>query len=662
MKSDLLSKSSFIRGLQCHKSLYLHKYRPELRDETTKEKQKLFETGHEIGILARGLFPGGVEVPFEGLAITEQIEHTNTLLRQGKEILYEPAFQYNNVFVKVDILYKSADGWEIYEVKGSTSVKDVYINDVAVQYYVLSGLGLTISKAYVVHINRYYVRHGGIEITEYFKKVDVTSSTRDKQSYVNQEIARQKIVLAGNMPVTDIGSYCDNPYECDFKGHCWSHVTENSVFELRGHKAKIFSFYCAGHRSMFDVPEGSLFEKQMFQVYAHQNQKVLFEADEVSHFLKSLWYPLYFLDFETFMPAIPRFEGTHPYQAIPFQYSLHYLGKKHGCLKHREYLFCQNADPREELIRTLVDHIPDNACVLAYNKTFEESVLRNLTFQFPIFKNKIDSIISNLKDLMDPFRRMSVYSWKQRGSYSLKNVLAAIEPCLSYDHMAIQNGHMATSAYSVIIKSDDPDEIQRIKQALLDYCQLDTLAMVRIYNELCDGFSQNERFDHMEILENRAMRDELEKMEARYKGYSEENTLLLYGLDDAASDLFDTLTEELKIDIYDVANATDLIAVPSFMAVINPQILSEDDIALLFQWLELLNEVQANPRMPIYFTSRPSFELPDRSDSFRIIIIDDLNEKYADYFRVEIKNSKNRLLFKNDDLVKTQAVILTMQA
>lgn len=404
-KKYYLSKTLFMKGLQCHKSLYLHKYMPELEDKITEEKEYLFNIGYEVGALAQGLFPDGIEVPYEGLSHSEQIAMTQSLIRNGRSTIYEAAFFYDGIFIKADILHKGCNGWDMYEVKASSSVKAYHINDVSLQYYVLSGSGLPISRAFVVHIDTDYVRHGDIEIDKLFNTVDLTETAKAKESFIRQEIQKQRRMLSGDEPVIDIGPYCDDPFECDFMDHCWAHIPKDSIFDLRGCMDTKFFLYKQGILSMYDVPPDLLSVDQFCQVEANINKQFYYNHDAVRTFIASLWYPMYFLDFETFWPAVPPFDGTRPYRQIPFQYSLHYIEHERGDLKHHEYLAVQNRDHRKDLAEKLISEIPDDACILVYNKSFERLILRNLASWFPEYAEKIETIIGNIRDLMDPFRR-----------------------------------------------------------------------------------------------------------------------------------------------------------------------------------------------------------------------------------------------------------------
>ncbi|HEC99001.1 MAG TPA: DUF2779 domain-containing protein [Proteobacteria bacterium] len=483
-ESIYLSKSLFIRGLQCRKSLYLHKFHPELRDEVSEAQEAMFQSGREVGTYARRPFPGGIEVPYEDLSLEEQLNLTGEKIKRGARILYEPAFSYDNVFVKTDILRKARQGWELYEVKGSTGQKEVYLDDIAVQYYVLKGAGIRISKASVVYLNKQYVRNGDIDPSALFVIEDVTQ-TVDRQRFVADEIADMRKALGKRVPDIDIGKHCTHPYDCDFYGHCWQHIPEYSIFNLDGRgRVKPFDLYRQGIVDLRDAPKEILSKKQNIQLESFLQKNEYVNKVALKQFLDSLWYPLYFLDFETFSCAIPAFSGTRPYQNIPHQYSLHYLKRKGARLGHREFLAEPNIDPREELAGNLVSEIPDNACVLAYHASFEIGVLKDLAASYPRYRKKLQRIVENVRDLEVPFRKKAVYHWKMNGSSSQKYVLPALVPQLSYEGMEIGNGGMAVQAYFRMCESQDQSEIEAIRKALLDYCKLDTLGMVRILERL----------------------------------------------------------------------------------------------------------------------------------------------------------------------------------
>ena len=331
-----LSKSLFVRGIQCHKSLYLQKYRPELKDKVSEETQRRFDIGNDAGSLAQQLFPGGVIVPYEGLSHSEQRSMTQTLIEQGTDTVYEAAFSHNGVFVKADILHRGNSGWEIYEVKSSASVKDYHKDDASVQHYVISGTGLPVKKVSLVHINPEYVRHCEIDVHNLFIIEDITETVQGKESFIAEELQKQQTMLKGDAPVIDIGPNCDDPFTCDFHGYCWSHIPSPSVFDYMDKgKQNGFALYQQGIVKMEDASPDSLGWRQKLQLDGVLHQKNHIDTEAVRSFIESLRYPLCFMDFETtYMVPIPMYDGTRPYQQVPFQYSLHVMREPGGEFVH----------------------------------------------------------------------------------------------------------------------------------------------------------------------------------------------------------------------------------------------------------------------------------------------------------------------------------------
>jgi len=480
-----LSKTLYIKGLQCHKCLHLNKYHPELKDEISPRQQAIFDSGTEVGLLAQQLFSGGIEVPYEGLGYSEQLNMTKEEIEKGTENIYEAAFSFEGIFLKVDILHKGKDGWEIYEVKSSNEMKDVYCDDVSVQYYVLNGCGLDVSKVFLVHLNREYVRQGDIEIDELFVAEDLTETALEKQNFVKNEVRKMKEMLKGDEPDIDIGSHCKKPYTCDYFNYCRRHIPENSVFSLAGNGPDQYELYNQGIIRLKDVPLNILPRTQQIQLEGYLYKRNVFDRAAVEDFMDTLWYPMSFLDFETnFTVPVPIFDGMRPYQQIPFQYSLHVQDKENGELKHFEYLGPAGKDPRREFIETLIRDIPVTSSVLVYNMTFEKGRLEELKQSFPEYEDKIQNIISNMRDLMSPFRSKHIYFHQMNGSFSIKKVLPVLVPELSYENMDISEGGMASDAWLMMQNMKDPKEIERTRKALLEYCKLDTLAMVKILEKI----------------------------------------------------------------------------------------------------------------------------------------------------------------------------------
>lgn len=488
--SHSLSKTLFIRGCQCHKSLWLKKYKPEWQDEESTEATARFASGNEVGELARDLFPGGVLIPFEEdgerVPLEDQLRRTKEAMEGGAKVIYEAAFQHDGIFVKVDLLRKRAKGWDLHEVKAGTSVKDVYLLDSALQYFVLVGAGVPLGKVYVVHVNTAYVRDGDVDLDSLLTCQNVTNGVKGLQAEVRSATQKMRAALAQKKaPSIDIGPHCFEPYGCDFQGHCWGHIPEDSVFDLRGRGVDQFALYSKGIVRQADIPLDLLKGKQKQQVKATLRREDHVDRKVIQAFLAQLHYPLYFLDFETFMSAVPPFDGTSPYQQIPFQYSLHHQKRKGGKVHHVEFLAAPGEDPRKALLKSLLAAIPDGACVLAYNSAFEARVLKDLAARYKGHRARVNRIVANMRDLMVPFRTRACYKWEMKGGYSIKNVLPALVPELSYSGLEIANGGAAMEAYhEMCAVKDQPEELAAVRGALLEYCKLDTLAMVRILEKL----------------------------------------------------------------------------------------------------------------------------------------------------------------------------------
>lgn len=479
-----LSKTLILKGIQCPKALYLQKNPPDFTFPPQPNLEARYRAGHEVGILAQQIFPGGTEVPFEGLSVSEQIKQTRRLIDSGVKVIYEASFEYDGIFVKVDILVRDGDAWQIHEVKMSTSVKEVNLDDVAIQFYVLGQCGLLISGAYLVHINNQYVRQGEIDVQQLFAGDDVLEEAFLRQDKLPQIIADLRSALQKGEPQVNIGPHCSNPYDCDFIPYCWQHIPENSIFDLKGNGVRKWGLYERGIIRFDQIPLEELNKNQRQQVEASLNQLDSIDPKAVTVFLDTLWYPLYHLDFETFNTAIPKYDGIRPYQQVPFQYSLHVQQEPGDEPQHFEFLAEPNIDPRRKLIEQLIELIPEDGCVLTYNQTFEKGVLRELANMFPDLAEDINKRLENVRDLMVPFRKRDVYLWQMYGSYSIKEVLPAMVPEMSYEGLEIADGMAAMQAYCDMCEMSPGKELDRLRGSMLDYCRLDTLAMVRILNEL----------------------------------------------------------------------------------------------------------------------------------------------------------------------------------
>jgi hypothetical protein len=482
-KSQSLSKSLFTRGLQCHKSLWLYKFRPELRAKPDAALQARFDMGTEVGILAQELFPGGHGLSYDN-GFSKNIKKTEELLAAGAKTIYEATFRYDDILVMVDILYKGPGGWEMHEVKSSTETKDIFINDTAIQYYVIKGAGLDLTGVFLIHLNNQYTRVGDLDLHTLFTIDDVTGFTVNRQADIPDQLAAMHHTLFGEEPQIDIGPYCTDPYECDFKSYCWQHVPACSIFDINKLRTnRKFALYYGGALQFAEIPaDFKRSEKMQIQVEAELNDREFINKERIREFLGTITEPVGFMDFETFQEAVPSFDNQRPYQMIPFQYSLHIYEK--GDMAHYEFLGTPGIDPRKKFIEHLIHDTESCSSILVYNQSFEISRLKDLAQVFPQYADEIGAIIDRIVDLMIPFRQKEYYVREMCGSHSIKYVLPALVPSLRYDDLEIGDGETAMLAYAQLNKMSNMFEIADTRKNLLEYCKLDTLGMVRIWEKL----------------------------------------------------------------------------------------------------------------------------------------------------------------------------------
>ena len=490
-----LSKSKYCGLWQCPKIAWLRKYKP---DEVTVDEGVLsrMENGNIVGDLAMGLFGDYVEVTsYNGdkLDLTAMIEKTREEMSKGTQVICEASFDYNGLYCAVDILKKENDGWAIYEVKSSTNDhKEVYLADVAYQKYVLEHCGINVKGTYLITIDSNYVFDGTLDVHKLFKITDVSDliSAQTNSIVGNLSIA-QRLLSSDVEPDIDIHENCMNPYKCGFWSYCTKHIGSPSVFDLyRMPYKKKLEHYRRGNVTYHELlMHGNITnEKQLRQMLHYvSNQEACIDIDSIRDFMATLSYPIYFLDFETMQPIIPLYIGTKPYAQIPFQYSLHYIESEGGELKHKEFLAESGVDPRRTLAEKLCEDIPMNTCVTAYNKAFECTRLKELAEAFPDLAEHLLNISDNIKDLLVPFQSGYYYIKAMGGSFSIKSVLPALfpnDPELDYHNLeGVHNGGEAMSLFPKI-KDLPPQEQEIARNNLLKYCELDTYAMVKVWEEL----------------------------------------------------------------------------------------------------------------------------------------------------------------------------------
>lgn len=492
------SKSRYCLAWQCPKLLWLSKFKPELKPEDPS-LQARFDEGNVVGDLAMNLFGDFTEVTAykdDGkLDLNKMQELTRECVANGVQNICEASFNYNGLYCAVDILRKEDDGYAIYEVKSSTHASHIYAVDIAYQKYVLEHCGLNIVGTYLICINSDYIRGEELNIDELFQIIDMSDDVNNEYQNVPSLLKKaEQIYSLKSEPDVDIGLHCRDPYECAFWGYCTKNLPTPNVFDLyRMGFEKAIKHYKQGQISYNDLMfDGGITNAKQLRQMLHQisEQKPDIDKDGIRDFLDTLSYPIYFLDFETTQAVIPEYEGIKPYQQIPFQYSLHYIEYEGGPLLHKEFLAESGTDPRRAIAERLCEDIPQNVCVTAYNKGFECGRIKELAATFPDLSDHLMNIQSNIKDLLTPFQSGYYYNKAMGGSFSIKSVLPALfpdDPALDYHNLEqIHNGGEAMSIFPKI-KNMSPDEAEETRYNLLQYCKLDTYAMVKVWEKLIEA-------------------------------------------------------------------------------------------------------------------------------------------------------------------------------
>lgn len=484
IKERMLSKSRIISAYQCEKNLYLQINHPDLLPkEVDPGTQAIFDQGHEVGIEAQKRFPNGVLVTAEAYDAIKASEATRVAIQNGANTIYEATFIHENVQARVDILHRknSKSDWEIIEVKSSTSIKEVYLQDVAIQAWVLQGAGIKVKRTHLMYINNECVYPN---LKNLFNIDDITKDISPWIKDVPKKIASIRKTLASKTaPKTDIGPHCSTPYECPFRNHCFKHIPKNSIFDLPSIGKKGWSLYEEGIIKISDKKLDSIklnnIQKRVVDVV--RSGKRFIDNDSLKKILPDWLGPLSYLDFETVAFAIPRYKDTRPYQQIPFQFSVQVETKK-GLQTH-EYLHGEDTDPRPKLIEVLIKAIPKTGGVVSYNKGFEAGKIRDMAEAFPKYKKHLESIIDRLIDPW-PIIRANVYDKGFGGSFSIKTVAPSlIGNKYSYDDLVIGDGGTASESYKVLISGNlKAKEKSELRKNMLIYCNQDTMAMVELVN------------------------------------------------------------------------------------------------------------------------------------------------------------------------------------
>lgn len=475
-----LSKSKLLSYRQCPKKLYLEVNYPD-RMEVSPELQKIFDTGHAVGQLAQTFYPDGmlIEHDFE---LNKAIDETNTYLSdKGVKSLFEATFNHKDVLIRSDLLHKTPAGLHVQEVKSATSVKEVNVEDCAIQMWVIEGTGYNVDEIELTYINNQFVLEEEGNYDGLFNHQSLLDDVRTIQPVIHKWVKGAKEVLTmGEEPEIEVGEQCNHPYDCPFTDYCDPDDTEYPVELLPRGTRMAIELRHEGIHDIRDIPDGRL------NTETHERVRRVtiagkYELDpDVKQVMREIGYPRYYIDFETIGFAIPRWLGTRPYQQIPFQWSCH-VEQAPGKIEHVEFLDLTGEDPSRAFIKKLIEALGEKGPVLVYNAGFENSQLKALAERYPEFEAAIMNIIDRVFDLL-PIARKYYYHPDMRGSWSIKAVLPTIAPELDYSGLEeVHHGMEAQDAYIESIQSEISKERKdEIQLNLVEYCKLDTLAMVKI--------------------------------------------------------------------------------------------------------------------------------------------------------------------------------------
>ena len=449
----------------------------------------LFEIGDRVGQLATSRYRGGREVTRDFWDVAGGEEETKGFVEGGSQAIFEATAVHKETgdYARIDILKRvgRSERWDLIEVKSSTRVKDYHRDDLAFQYYVFTGAGYNIRKCCMMVIDNGYVRHGSIDAKKLLRLEDITQDILDRQAEIpHARSALAKILETADEPQVNIGTRCSSPHECEFIDHCWSHVPDYSAYNV--YRADKVDQVVDEHGFELETipqkywPGG----RKQLEIKSFLADEPIVDPIAISEFLDILRYPLFFLDYEAISPTIPLYDGTRPFQQIPFQFSLHIQRKNGADLSHHEFLHKDLSDPRRAFAENLIQLCKKRGSIIVYNQTYEKTRNKELADLFPDLSEQLLAINNRMIDLLVPFKKLWLYHPSQHGSASIKAVLPAFTD-LSYEDLEIGNGAVAALQYEAFAQGRTTDvEQASLWKNLSRYCEQDTYAMVLLLDVL----------------------------------------------------------------------------------------------------------------------------------------------------------------------------------
>ena len=490
--SPIITKSDFLKYKECSSFFSFWKNKPAILDDEKIDPfiERLKTQGYEVELFARGLYP---EASLVAGTLDQASSMTTELIHEGNKALFQASFMADDLFASCDVLIWNElfQGWDIIEIKSSTDKnkkKKEHIIDAAFQRIVAQRAGLKIVNVYLVELNKDYYKNGEIDRKGIFNQTEITTECIELEQQINADIIDAKKVLKGIEPTECSCRYKGRSKHCRAFKHLYPTVPDYSIYDLRaiGRSKKVLHQLVDGNYiELNSIPDNIKLDKtHEKQHWVHVSQETIFDREKISEQLNDLQYPLYFLDYETLACGIPKYDKTYPYQQTVFQYSLHIL-EKDGSVQHKEFIHRDPSTPVHIVANKLREDIGDEGQVIVWNKSFEGKCNTDLPEMNLGLKEFLLGLNNRIFDLMEIFMKMEFLHDRFKGSYSIKNVLPVMCPDLSYDDMEVSNGAEAVVEYEQLIFGD-VDQLEKEKKfkALLEYCKLDTWAMVRIFQEL----------------------------------------------------------------------------------------------------------------------------------------------------------------------------------
>lgn len=516
-----LSKTNYLLWRECNKNAWVKANLPDEfnKFELSEFEKNIIDSGNEVDVLARQLFPGGVLVENRN-----DIVYTQQLLQEKTKIVYQPVFETGRFVTACDILVwnESAEGYDLYEVKSSTvreysdKVKKdkLYTYDLAFQYWVIKVFNtlvksenqVKLNKLYLVRLNKDYVREGELNVKQLFKIEDYTDKVIEIEDQVREEIAK----AADYISLEKIPEgYCSCVY-LGRSAHCtcfkfinkdYPEYSVNDILRIGMSKAKLANLVNSKIYSILDVPDDlELGQAQKNQINLAKGRNTIIDTFGLGEFLDKVKYPISFIDYETYPSALPKFDGYSPYNQIPFQFSLHVVEGEGEKPKHYEYIFTKSSKTDFEFLETLQSLLPKTGSVVSWNKSFENTINKELGTRNSSYLKFLNDVIERTIDLRDVFTEQFYVHKDFKGKTSIKKVLPVIAPEFSYGDLDIQDGGQASESWNKIVLGElDQEELEIKKQHLLKYCELDTYAMYLIWVHLKEIVKPNKSFS---ILSN----------------------------------------------------------------------------------------------------------------------------------------------------------------